>query len=149
MTKIQDAIHKAIVHYARYRYADSCCINLLSWALYSVFGDVPLREACFDYFARGGECVGGPMDLLAGLDPSVKMLTYHYVMVMLYGVWKIVTGSGEYSTKDKPIAMSWTAKLKNTLIFFTDIARMRHAIYILYRALSITVPIVISEFASA
>lgn len=86
MAQIEEAIHGAVVDYARDRYKHSCCINLLSWALHSVFSDLKLRKACFDYFLRGGECVRGPMDLLAGVDTSLTTLVYHYTKVSLLGI---------------------------------------------------------------
>lgn len=86
MAQIEEAIHVAVVDYARGRYKHSCCINLLSWALHSVFSDPKLRTVCFDYFLRGGECVQGPMDLLAGVDASLKKLVCHYTKVILYGI---------------------------------------------------------------
>ena len=54
------------------RYPLASTINVLSLALYAVFAatDDPylpaMREACFNYFQLGGECVNGPMSMLAG-----------------------------------------------------------------------------------
>lgn len=45
-------------------------VNVLSIALYDLFGGANedltvLREGCFQYFERGGECVAGPVGLLS------------------------------------------------------------------------------------
>lgn len=50
----------------------SSTINILSVALYDLFGAddrnlAILRNGCFKYFELGGECVDGPVSLLAGL----------------------------------------------------------------------------------
>lgn len=44
-----------------------------------------VREACFDYFKLGGECVTGPMSLLSGIVPSPSYLLGHYTRVALHG----------------------------------------------------------------
>jgi len=49
----------------------SSTVNILSVALYDLFGAedenlFALREGCFKYFERGGECINGPVSLLSG-----------------------------------------------------------------------------------
>lgn len=67
-------------------------INILASALYAVFAakDDPavpaIRQACFEYFKAGGDCVAGPMGLLGGLTPSVSLLLYHFSKVALVGI---------------------------------------------------------------
>lgn len=148
MAGIQDQIQTAIISYSRFRYIHTCCINLLSWALYSVFGIPALRDACFDYFGYGGDCVSGPMDLLGGLDPSVGTLIYHYYCVMFYGVIKIMTGGGGYASGSAQKPLSGGEKLKNACAFFVDPARMYDAAYLLIKATAVAVPLVKNEFFS-
>lgn len=148
MAGIQDSIQNAIVNYSRHRYLHSCCINLLSWALYSVFSIPPLRDACFDYFVYGGECVTGPMDLLAGLEPSIATLVYHYYCVMIYGVLKIMTASGAYSSEKGKGVVSGGEKLTSLFTFFVDPKRMYDAFYLLYKSTVVALPLAKNEFFS-
>lgn len=146
MASIEEKIHEAILSYTRYRYAHCCCINLLSWALYSVFSTPALRDACFDYFLCGGDCVTGPMDLLSGLDPNVGTLIFHYYCVMLYGVSKIMTKTGERSGKGAQL--SGSEKLSNVISFFFDTERMYCAAYLLIKSTLIALPLAKNEFYS-
>ncbi|GET87013.1 squalene monooxygenase-like protein [Leishmania tarentolae] len=146
MASIEDMMQAAILNYVRFRYTHSCCINLLSWALYSVFSSLALRNACFDYFIHGGKCVTGPMDLLAGLDPNVGSLFFHYYCVMLYGVINVMLRTGAYSGTGKQLSNS--EKLANAVSFFVDWERMKHAAYLLGKSTSIALPLAKNEFYS-
>ena len=87
--EVSDLLHHW--HWSRKPLAST--INILSVALYDLFGadgvsDVPmkyprfthltfadeslevLRVGCFKYFERGGDCINGPVSLLAGYVPS-------------------------------------------------------------------------------
>eukprot|EP01119_Soliformovum_irregulare_P004493 TRINITY_DN15517_c0_g1_i1.p1 TRINITY_DN15517_c0_g1~~TRINITY_DN15517_c0_g1_i1.p1 ORF type:complete len:504 (-),score=92.18 TRINITY_DN15517_c0_g1_i1:13-1500(-) len=73
-------------------------INILAQALYGVFttpnGDpirAELRKACVGYFQLGGQCVSGPMSLLAGICPRPIVLIVHFFLVALYACWKLNT----------------------------------------------------------
>ncbi|KAG5484122.1 hypothetical protein LSCM1_05977 [Leishmania martiniquensis] len=146
MAAIEEKMQSAIVNYARFRYAHSCCINLLSWALYSVFSTPALRDACFDYLLCGGDCATGPMDLLAGLDPNVGTLIFHYYRVMLYSAANVMLKTGAYSGNAK--ALSDSEKLRNIASFFVDWQRMKHAAYLLLESTKIVLPLAVDEFFS-
>ncbi|CAC9467142.1 squalene monooxygenase-like protein [Leishmania infantum JPCM5] len=146
MAAIEDKMQAAILNYARYRYTHSCCINLLSWALYSVLSSPALRDASLDYFLCGGNCVTGPMDLLAGLDPNVGNLFFHYCCVMLHGVANVMMRTGAYSEAGKQLSNS--EKLTNVASFFVDWERIKHAAYLLGKSTKIALPLAKNEFYS-
>lgn len=74
----------------------SATINTLANALYKVFcvtgskAHEEMRQACFDYLAKGGACASGPVSLLSGLNPSPSLLVMHFFSVALYGVGRLV-----------------------------------------------------------
>ncbi|CCW66759.1 unnamed protein product [Phytomonas sp. Hart1] len=144
---IQNRIQDAIWGYSRHRYHHSSCINILSWALYMVFSTELLREVCFDYFKRGGDCVTVPMDLLGGLNSSLLTLIYHYFSVMLHGVNLLLTGDGTFlSRTHKPL--SRYQKLKNALTFFISFSRLYEATYLMIIFIIAVVQIGMREFYS-
>lgn len=70
-------------------------INILAQALYSLFAadDRQLRalqKGCFRYFQLGGECVDGPVGLLAGIIRQPFVLFYHFFAVALLSIWIMV-----------------------------------------------------------
>ncbi|KAE9409285.1 squalene epoxidase [Gymnopus androsaceus JB14] len=50
-----------------------------------------LRTGCFKYFERGGECVNGPVSLLAATIQSPATLFYHFFCVAFYSIWVMFT----------------------------------------------------------
>lgn len=73
-------------------------INILAQALYSLFAanDPHLRAlqlGCFRYFQRGGQCIDGPVGLLAGIIRQPLRLFYHFFAVALLAIWLVVTES--------------------------------------------------------
>ncbi|KAI9678456.1 MAG: Squalene epoxidase [Trizodia sp. TS-e1964] len=70
-------------------------INILAQALYSLFAAndsqlKALQRGCFCYFQMGGQCVDGPVGLLAGIIRRPIVLFYHFFAVALYSIWIIV-----------------------------------------------------------
>lgn len=77
-------------------------INILAQALYSLFAadDAQLKAlqmGCFHYFKLGGNCIDGPVGLLAGIIRQPFVLFYHFFAVALYAIWIYVT-SGSPAT---------------------------------------------------
>ena len=76
-------------------------INILAQALYSLFAanDPQLKAlqlGCFRYFQRGGQCVDGPVGLLAGIIRQPLVLFYHFFAVAVLAIQLFVTGSPWY-----------------------------------------------------
>lgn len=46
-----------------------------------------LQLGCFRYFQKGGQCIDGPVGLLAGIIRQPLILFYHFFAVALYGIW--------------------------------------------------------------
>ncbi|GAA5957285.1 hypothetical protein JCM8115_006942 [Rhodotorula mucilaginosa] len=72
------------------------CINVLSMALYSLFGADDenlevLKTGCFKYFELGGDCIQGPVSLLSALRPSPALLFYHFFRVAFYSIYCLFT----------------------------------------------------------
>lgn len=69
-------------------------INILAQALYSLFAAndpqlKALQRGCFSYFQRGGQCIDGPVGLLAGIIRQPLVLFYHFFAVALLGIWLV------------------------------------------------------------
>lgn len=74
------------------RKALSGVVNILAQALYSLFAanDSRLRvlqRGCFKYFQLGGNCIDGPVGLLAGITKRPFVLFYHFFAVALYSIF--------------------------------------------------------------
>lgn len=74
-------------------------INILAQALYALFAanDPQLRylqRGCFRYFQLGGNCIDGPVGLLAGVTPLPLVLFYHFFSVALFSIWIMICDNG-------------------------------------------------------
>lgn len=73
-------------------------INILAQALYSLFAadDAQLKAlqmGCFQYFKLGGNCIDGPVGLLAGIIRQPFVLFYHFFAVALYAIYIYITSA--------------------------------------------------------
>ncbi|KAL8831626.1 MAG: hypothetical protein Q9170_005214 [Blastenia crenularia] len=79
----------------------SSVINILAQALYSLFAanDPQLKAlqlGCFRYFQKGGQCVDGPVGLLAGIIRQPFVLFYHFFAVALLAIWLVIREAPVY-----------------------------------------------------
>ena len=76
-------LEKAVNDYYMNRGKGVETINILANALYKVFRDDDLKDACFEYLQKGGDQAVGPLSILAGLNKSKKFLLKHFFKVAL------------------------------------------------------------------
>lgn len=74
-------------------------INILAQALYSLFAANDsqlkyLQRGCFKYFQQGGNCIDGPVGLLAGIIRQPFVLFYHFFSVALLSMWLLIKDAG-------------------------------------------------------
>lgn len=60
-------------------------INILADALYQVFKNKPLADACFEYLARGGVNAQEPISILSGISRDKNLLVKHFFAVACFG----------------------------------------------------------------
>ncbi|KAL1643896.1 Squalene epoxidase [Diplodia intermedia] len=101
-------------HWRRKNWA--AVINILALALYALFAaDDPnlktLQLGCFRYFQRGGNCIDGPVGLLAGIIRQPLILFYHFFSVALYAIWIRVS--------EAPLLMKPWALVSSVAVFWT------------------------------
>ncbi|KAG8345081.1 putative squalene monooxygenase [Trypanosoma vivax] len=147
MAAIEDEIQRAVVSYSRKRIKHSSSINILSWALYDVFHSSSLRKACLEYFVLGGECITGPMALLAGLSYSWLLLLLHYARVMLNGALNILTRRDVTCGRD-PEKPGLVMRCINTLTFGMTPSRVQNAFCMLFASTCLVIPLAYMEFVS-
>jgi squalene monooxygenase len=58
-------------------------INILANALYEVFTNDELKDACFEYLQKGGEQATGPLSILSGINRNKQFLLKHFFKVAM------------------------------------------------------------------
>ena len=77
----------AIQSYYKNRSPKVETINILANALYKVFRNDDLKDACFEYLEKGGEKATGPLSILAGINKNKK---YHK---LLFSICSLIRAS--------------------------------------------------------
>lgn len=85
------ALETAISAYYNQRTPKVETINILANALYKVFRNEELKEACFEYLKKGGKQSTGPLSILAGLNKNKKFLLKHFFRVAMQNPTNIIT----------------------------------------------------------
>ncbi len=88
-------LEKAVNDYYMNRGKGVETINILANALYKVFRDDDLKDACFEYLQKGGDQAVGPLSILAGLNKSKKFLLKHFFKVALQHPLHFITKPGK------------------------------------------------------
>jgi squalene monooxygenase len=78
-TKLENAVNT----YYNSRGKNVETINILANALYRVFTDDELKEACFEYLQKGGEQATGPLSILSGINRNKQFLLKHFFKVAM------------------------------------------------------------------
>lgn len=91
-----DAVSERLEEWHWKRKSVASCVNILSMALYSLFGADDenlevLKTGCFKYFELGGDCIDGPVSLLSALRPNPALLFYHFFRVAFYSIFLLFT----------------------------------------------------------
>lgn len=73
---------------------DNSTINILADALYRVFRDKKLADACFDYLARGGKFAEEPVSILSGISRNKQLLINHFFAVARFGAANLRKNGG-------------------------------------------------------
>ena len=95
----------------------SSVINILAMALYALFAAndtylKALQRGCFRYFQIGGNCIDGPVGLLAGIIANPLVLVYHFFAVAFYGIWIRARSCN-------PLLIPYVLLVEGPLIFWT------------------------------
>jgi squalene monooxygenase len=79
------SVTNAVDKYYATRNPPSTVINILASALYEVFCDDELGDACYAYLKKGGKYSAGPLSMLAGVNSKQSFLISHFFAVAFYG----------------------------------------------------------------
>ena len=78
-------LNKSILSYYEQRNEWNASINILADALYKVSLDPELKDACFNYLAKGDKYAKEPLQLLSGVSRDNTVLFKHFIQVAFLG----------------------------------------------------------------
>lgn len=87
----KEQLQKAVNQYYLQRDKGVETINILANALYKVFVDKDLKDACFEYLQQGGDQANGPLAILAGINKDKKSLLKHFYKVSMQHPIRFIT----------------------------------------------------------
>ncbi len=82
----QQLISACVKEFYENRHKQVATVNILADALYGVMSSKDLKQACYDYLARGGNYSAEPISILSAVSRDVTLLMRHFFAVALYGV---------------------------------------------------------------
>ena len=91
----KEALEAALQSYYNQRSKGVETINILANALYKVFRNEDLKDACFEYLQKGGEQASGPLSILAGMNKNKKFLLKHFFKVAIQHPIHFITHPGK------------------------------------------------------
>lgn len=82
----QQILRQITYGFYKQRHQNNASINILAFALYSVFKHDLLKRACFNYLQKGGVYAFEPMSILSGSSRNRNMLFKHFFSVAGYAL---------------------------------------------------------------
>lgn len=108
-----------IYGFYRHRHRENASINILAFALYSVFKHDILKKACFNYLQKGGINALEPMSILSGKSRNRIILFKHFFAVAGYAIMhqnKVRIGSASTTFIQSVIALFYSIRILTPLI---------------------------------
>lgn len=81
----KDKLDVNIANYYKERNSWNASINIMADALYKVTLNEELKDACFNYLAKGETYAKQPIDLLSGISRDNSILFKHFIQVAVLG----------------------------------------------------------------
>lgn len=79
------SLNQNIANYYKERNSWNASINIMADALYKVTLNQELKDACFNYLAKGESYAKQPIDLLSGISRDNSVLFKHFIQVAVLG----------------------------------------------------------------
>ena len=115
----QEILKEITYGFYKQRHQNNASINILAFALYSVFKHEILKRACFSYLQKGGVYSFEPMSILSGQSRNRNMLFKHFFAVAGYALLhqkKLRTGSSQSSFFQSMTAFFYSVRILFPLI---------------------------------
>ena len=143
-----DAIRPHLAEWQWERKGVASTVNTLAMSLYDLFSGqneklAVLREGCFAYFQKGGDCTSVPLSIIAALNPRPHILFYHFFRVTFLAIYLIFVRASllpGYSSKTTS---------NNTKIPITNMpARIIFSLQVFWTAVCTLLPVIWGEISA-